>query len=59
MKVVVEALEVIKPDLPLVKGPEFGEVIGEGLKPMWDGKQTARQAVTAIKPQIEALLASQ
>ncbi|MGH2352588.1 MAG: ABC transporter substrate-binding protein [Chloroflexota bacterium] len=57
MKVVVEALEVIKPDLPLVKGPEFADVIEEGLKPMWEGTQTARQAVEAIKPQVEAVLA--
>lgn len=56
MKVVVEAMEVVKPDTPLVKGPEFDEIIGEGLKPMWAGERTARQAIDSIKSQVNQLL---
>jgi ABC-type glycerol-3-phosphate transport system substrate-binding protein len=59
MKVVVEALEVLKPDVPLVKGPEFEAALEAGLKPLWDGQQTARQALAAAKPQVESILAAQ
>jgi ABC-type glycerol-3-phosphate transport system substrate-binding protein len=59
MRVVVEALEVLRPDVPLVNGPEFEETLATGLQPLWDGQQTARQALAAVRPRVETLLATE
>jgi multiple sugar transport system substrate-binding protein len=54
MKVVVEALEAMHVETPLIKGVEIDKILDEELAPVWSGGRTAKeginQAVTKIKP---------
>jgi hypothetical protein len=35
---------------------EISEELGLALDPVWDGKKTAREAMRAVKPRIDAML---
>jgi hypothetical protein len=54
MKVVVEALEALHVETPLIQGVEADRVLTEELGPAWRGERTLReslaQATTRLKP---------
>jgi hypothetical protein len=54
MKVVVEALELMHVETPLIQGVEIDGIFDAELGPVWTGERTARegvaQAVNKIKP---------
>jgi multiple sugar transport system substrate-binding protein len=56
MKVVVEALEVIHVETPLLNGVEIDRILGEELTPVWRGEKTIRQAITDAANKVRPLL---
>ena len=54
MKVVVEALELMHLETPLINGVEIDRVLTEELDPVWAGGRTVAesiaQAVARVKP---------
>jgi multiple sugar transport system substrate-binding protein len=56
MKVVVEALEAIHVEPPLIEGVEIDRVLTEELAPLWAGTKTAREATTQIVTRVQSLL---
>ncbi|MGH2370002.1 MAG: hypothetical protein ACRDI2_17630, partial [Chloroflexota bacterium] len=56
MKVVVEALELIHVETPLIEGVEIDRILTEELAPLWRGEKTAREATTQAVTRIQPLL---
>jgi len=56
MKVVVEALEVMHIEPPLINGVEIDRILADALAPVWAGEQGAREAIQAVLPRITPLL---
>ena len=56
MKVVVEALELMHVETPLIQGPEIDRVLDQELLQAWTGQRTARESVTQAANKIKPLL---
>lgn len=56
MKVVVEALELMHVETPLIEGIEIDRVLTEELGPVWRGERTMREAVSQSVTRIKPLL---
>lgn len=56
MKVVVEALEQMHVETPLIEGVEIDRVLAEESGPLWRGEKTAREATTQAVSRIRPLL---
>ncbi len=56
MKVVVEALEVMRPNPLLLNGLQIDTILDEETKPLWGGTTTAREAMTKAVARITPLL---
>jgi len=56
MKVVVEALELMHVESPLINGVEIDSILTEELGPLWRGEKTARAATAAAVQRITPLL---
>lgn len=56
MKVVVESLEVMHIEPPLMNGVEIDNILDEALAPVWAGQQGARDAIQSALPRITRLL---
>lgn len=56
MKVVVEALELMHVETPLIEGLEIDRVLTEELGPVWRGERTTREAVSQAVSRIKPLL---
>jgi len=41
-----------------VSDAELEKIFGDGLTPLWQGKQTARDVLASLVPQVDALLAN-
>ncbi len=56
MRVVVEALELMHLETPLIEGVAIDRVLTEELAPLWRGEKTAREAATQAANRIKPLL---
>jgi multiple sugar transport system substrate-binding protein len=56
MKVVVEALELMHVETPLIQGVEIDNVLNAELMPVWTGQRTAKDSVAAAVAKIKPLL---
>lgn len=56
MKVVVEAREQLRREVPLVEGVEIDRILTEELAPVWQGTKPAREAITQAVSKIKPLL---
>jgi len=56
MKVVVEALELMHVETPLINGVEIDRILTEELNPVWRGEKPLREAVNAAVAKIKPLL---
>jgi len=56
MRVVAEALEALRPEVPLLEGVEIDRILDEELLPLWRGEKTAREATALAAQRIRPLL---
>lgn len=56
MKVVVEALEALHVETPLIQGVEADRVLTEELAPAWKGERTLRESVAQAATRLKPLL---
>ena len=56
MRVVVDALELMHLETPLIEGVEIDRLLTEELAPLWRGEKTAREAMTQAAGRIKPLL---
>jgi ABC-type glycerol-3-phosphate transport system substrate-binding protein len=56
MKVVVEALELMHVETPLIQGVEIDKILDDEMAPVWGGAKTAREGVASAVAKIKPLL---